>query len=155
MENSREMTAVSQTVQEILLKKHVHYSVHYGIVSRSIYIYYVVEWNCFLPEQMCIYQAFIYIFFWVQIWIFMLVGPKCSMLHFFVTKQTNKLYVKMVTTFENVTLVHAFSFARWRSVNLAPTSSVYTSLPRTVAQLRMNENRNTSTRHNKILVHIL
>ena len=37
-ENSREMTAVSQTVQEILLKKHVHYSVHYGIVSRSIYI---------------------------------------------------------------------------------------------------------------------
>ena len=33
------MTAVSQTVQEILLKKHVHYSVHYGIVSRSIYIY--------------------------------------------------------------------------------------------------------------------
>ena len=39
MENSREMTAVSQTVQEILLKKHVHYSVHYGIVSRSIHMW--------------------------------------------------------------------------------------------------------------------
>ena len=39
MENSREMTAVSQTVQEILLKKHVHYSVQYGtIVSIGLYI---------------------------------------------------------------------------------------------------------------------
>ena len=36
MENSREMTAVSQTVQEILLKKHVHYSVHYLFIYLFI-----------------------------------------------------------------------------------------------------------------------
>ena len=34
MENSREMTAVSQTVQEILLKKQVRYNVHYSIFGR-------------------------------------------------------------------------------------------------------------------------
>ena len=39
MEISREMTAVSQTVQEILLKKYVHYSVHNGLVSRSIHMW--------------------------------------------------------------------------------------------------------------------
>ena len=38
MENSREMTAVSQMVQEILMKMHEHYSVHYGIVSIGLYI---------------------------------------------------------------------------------------------------------------------
>ena len=79
------------------------YSVHYGIFFGIWYLYgrfytYVVEWNCFLPEQMCIYQAFIHMFFWVQIWIFMLVGPKCSMLHFFVTKQTSYLYMHGICT---------------------------------------------------------
>ena len=34
----------------------------------------------FLPEQVCIYQVFIYMLSWVQIQIFMLVGPKCLML---------------------------------------------------------------------------
>ena len=41
MENSGwEMTAVSQTVQKILLKKHEHYIVvHCGTVNRSIHMW--------------------------------------------------------------------------------------------------------------------
>ena len=37
MENSREMTAVSQTVQEITMKKHVNYSFHYNKKQDCLY----------------------------------------------------------------------------------------------------------------------